>query len=543
MIDLTPLDVRNKRGDFKKIMRGYDPPEVDVFLELVAERLEALVRENMKLRERTTSLQDQVAQQADREQAVQNALVTAQELRADIKAQSQREADHVLKEADIEAKRLVSDAEAEVRRLLMEADAEVRSRLRGIERRVDQAHGALEGLERSRSRFLTEYRSLLERELEVVRSEEGRVATPPDTLEVASADRVGPLAAAGAAPPAEESVPSEAPVDEAAPAPDPSMPESAEAEPAVVEPTAFEPPTSEPTAAEPSAAEPSAAEPVADAEDVDVDATATEFEPAEWPRADAPVSDAAEWDDPAATTVAEDVRVEDLAPEASSEDLAPEASSEGVAEEPVEASTDAAPPTAPASSEPEPWEVPYLGQSAPEPIERSVDPDPVQETRAEVESLFDRLKRDQAAHDALSAQAAPSPESVEPSAPSEVFDLPDHFGRKSDLDPSEVVREATERFQPVDVNDLGPEPPSLEYELRAAASEAEAPSEVHREDVSDRFPDVPDLETVLAEAGIEEVVPPPMDRAPPPPPNVPGTRPDNLIRFDPDHKRPNEPGR
>ena len=35
MIDLTPLDVRNKRGDFKKLLRGYDPQEVDVFLELV----------------------------------------------------------------------------------------------------------------------------------------------------------------------------------------------------------------------------------------------------------------------------------------------------------------------------------------------------------------------------------------------------------------------------------------------------------------------------------------------------------------------------
>ena len=44
MIDMTPLDVRNKRGDFKKIMRGYDPQEVDIFLELVAERLEALVQ-------------------------------------------------------------------------------------------------------------------------------------------------------------------------------------------------------------------------------------------------------------------------------------------------------------------------------------------------------------------------------------------------------------------------------------------------------------------------------------------------------------------
>ena len=37
MIDLTPLDVRNKRGDFKKLMRGYDPQEVDVFLEIAAE--------------------------------------------------------------------------------------------------------------------------------------------------------------------------------------------------------------------------------------------------------------------------------------------------------------------------------------------------------------------------------------------------------------------------------------------------------------------------------------------------------------------------
>ena len=60
MIDLTPLDVRNKRGDFKKIMRGYDPAEVDVFLELAAERLEVLVRENLQLRERTQTLQNQV---------------------------------------------------------------------------------------------------------------------------------------------------------------------------------------------------------------------------------------------------------------------------------------------------------------------------------------------------------------------------------------------------------------------------------------------------------------------------------------------------
>ncbi len=174
MIDLTPLDVRNKRGDFKKLMRGYDPHEVDVFLELAADRLEEVVRENLQLRERTQTLQDQVDAQAGREQAVQNALVTAQELRADIQAQSQREAEHVMREADAEARRVIAEAEAEARRLLAEAEAEVRDRLRGIERQLDQGQTVLADLERRRVRFLKEFRSLLEREFDVVNVEEGR---------------------------------------------------------------------------------------------------------------------------------------------------------------------------------------------------------------------------------------------------------------------------------------------------------------------------------------------------------------------------------
>ena len=163
MIDLTPLDVRNKRGDFKKIMRGYDPQEVDIFLEIAADRLEALVRENIQLRERTQTLQTQVDAQAGREQAVQDALVTAQELRAEMQNHAQREADHIIKEAEVEA-----------RQLLAEADTEVRNRLRGVERRLDQGQHSLDDLERRRGRFLKEFRGLLEREMDVVSVEEGR---------------------------------------------------------------------------------------------------------------------------------------------------------------------------------------------------------------------------------------------------------------------------------------------------------------------------------------------------------------------------------
>jgi len=196
MIDLTPLDVRNKRGDFKKMMRGYDPTEVDIFLELAAERLELLVRENLQLRERTNTLQSQVDAQTGREQAVQDALVTAQELRADIQSQSQREADHALREAEAESRRMIAEAEVEARRLLAEAEAEVRARLRGIGRQLDHAQDSMTDLERRRVRFLKEFRGLLQRELDVVDVEEERAPYEERAIDL----ELGPRGARAAAP-------------------------------------------------------------------------------------------------------------------------------------------------------------------------------------------------------------------------------------------------------------------------------------------------------------------------------------------------------
>jgi cell division initiation protein len=180
MIDLTPLDVRNKRGDFKKLMRGYDPQEVDSFLEIAAERLEMVIRENMALKERTQVLQAQVNSQTGREQAVQAALVTAQELRVDIREQAQREAENIVREAETEG-----------RRLLAEADAEVRTKLRGSERRLEKLADAIQEMERRRNRFLKDFRQLLERELDVVEVETERAPLEERTIELDLGTRRG----------------------------------------------------------------------------------------------------------------------------------------------------------------------------------------------------------------------------------------------------------------------------------------------------------------------------------------------------------------
>src|SRR5687768_11452379 len=110
MIDLTPLEVRKKKGDFRKALRGYDPALVDDFLELVADRLDELVRENMTMTERLARLEHQVSDNRERERALTDALVTAQEMREEVRQQTAREAELTRRTAEQEAQQIRADA-------------------------------------------------------------------------------------------------------------------------------------------------------------------------------------------------------------------------------------------------------------------------------------------------------------------------------------------------------------------------------------------------------------------------------------------------
>jgi DivIVA domain-containing protein len=184
MIDLTPLDVRKKRGDFKRGLRGYDPEDVDGFLELVAERFEVLVRENLTLAERAERLEEQVRSQEGREKAVNDALVTAQQLREDISGQARREADTIRGNAEAEAKAMVDRARVDAGMVRREVEKEIDAALREARRRLEEAQEALENLERNRARFLKSFRTLLEREMDGVEVEEGRSALDLPTIDL-----------------------------------------------------------------------------------------------------------------------------------------------------------------------------------------------------------------------------------------------------------------------------------------------------------------------------------------------------------------------
>jgi cell division initiation protein len=132
---LTPLDVR--RQTFAQKLRGLDPVEVEQFLGLVAdelarrlEDLERAERDNRQLRER-------LAETEKRERQLQDALLRGKTVSDEMIATSQREAQLLVKEAEIHADRLVTQA--------MERAQEVENRIHELRTRRKELQIKLRG--------------------------------------------------------------------------------------------------------------------------------------------------------------------------------------------------------------------------------------------------------------------------------------------------------------------------------------------------------------------------------------------------------------
>jgi cell division initiation protein len=108
---LTPLDIRHK--DFKRGMRGYADVEVDEFLDEVADEYERLFKENIELNERLESLQDKVGQYKRIEETLQKTLISAQTSAEELKQNATKEAQLILRDAELKARQMVNDTYTE----------------------------------------------------------------------------------------------------------------------------------------------------------------------------------------------------------------------------------------------------------------------------------------------------------------------------------------------------------------------------------------------------------------------------------------------
>ncbi|MCD6186715.1 MAG: DivIVA domain-containing protein [Desulfuromusa sp.] len=105
---ITPIEIQQHQ--FKSRLFGYDTAAVDHFLEMLADELERLHKQNNELKESLARTRSSLDQLRDREKTLQETLMTAQQVTEELKINARKEAEIVVAEAHLEGERVVRDA-------------------------------------------------------------------------------------------------------------------------------------------------------------------------------------------------------------------------------------------------------------------------------------------------------------------------------------------------------------------------------------------------------------------------------------------------
>jgi cell division initiation protein len=124
---ITPHDIRQQQFS-TRLFKGYDPVEVDAFLDDVAEDFEAMLKEIALLKEQMAAQEERQRGVVEREKSLQDVLLTTQRLSEEMKAAARREADLVVREAELRGEKLVEESRAEEAKIRVEIQALRRTR-------------------------------------------------------------------------------------------------------------------------------------------------------------------------------------------------------------------------------------------------------------------------------------------------------------------------------------------------------------------------------------------------------------------------------
>ncbi|WP_243372428.1 DivIVA domain-containing protein [Geotalea sp. SG265] len=107
---ITPIDIQQQQ--FKgKMIGGLDPEDVDAFLQVVAQEMEGLLRENTELKEQLSRNAAAMAAMEGQESKLRDAVLAAQNIAEDMKSNARKEATLLISEAELKGERIVAAAE------------------------------------------------------------------------------------------------------------------------------------------------------------------------------------------------------------------------------------------------------------------------------------------------------------------------------------------------------------------------------------------------------------------------------------------------
>jgi len=112
---ITPKDILDK--EFNTKFRGYDPDEVDSFLEEVANAFTATVKELNQVKDQLVQCENELKELKAKQEEVQQAIISANKLMEEMKSQAQKEAQLLIDQAKVDAERIIADAHQEAMQL------------------------------------------------------------------------------------------------------------------------------------------------------------------------------------------------------------------------------------------------------------------------------------------------------------------------------------------------------------------------------------------------------------------------------------------
>lgn len=145
---IAPIDIRQQKFTLK--FRGFHPEEVDAFLEMVAQELEELGRENASLKEELARRQRELEQYRETEDNLKKTLLSAQTMKEEIASGAKKEADLILREARQKASEILDSSRS----------------------RAEEVADELADLLRRRKQLILNLRSILETHLRMLDMEE-----------------------------------------------------------------------------------------------------------------------------------------------------------------------------------------------------------------------------------------------------------------------------------------------------------------------------------------------------------------------------------
>lgn len=140
-MDLSAIDVQQKT--FRERFRGYDPDDVEDFLDRVVETLRGYEIKLRQQQEHLDGLQQDLAGTKEAEEAIKRTYISAQRTSQEMVSEAQDKGNAILDKAKGEAESMVADARASVKKTRQEAAAEHDA----LKRRVTQLRSAVSDMQ------------------------------------------------------------------------------------------------------------------------------------------------------------------------------------------------------------------------------------------------------------------------------------------------------------------------------------------------------------------------------------------------------------